>query len=313
MTRPKAIFTCKQRELTAVARIGLNTYREQQPALAGFKGKYTVGWGDDLEAMIDALLSTPDFQARNARAEVLKVQLDAKNAEVCEMWQGLKLYIADVPSWKDTQKAMLEAAGWNYYTAAQRGNWDSTIAIIASANVFMSTYSALLVTPDNMPATFAGEFATLGSEFNGLFDDFEDANQDSEEDTDAKLVKYNQLYTTLIGMFADGFHVFRSNTATQNRFVFSTVLELVRGSSTPIKTYIVLPNDKKFVDRLVANSKVTNVGPESLWVEKGNVETQGPDAVELQPETEMPAPVGSMTVFNNATVEGKFEARVVVD
>jgi len=313
MTRPKSIFNCKQRELTAVARIGLNTYREQQLLLAGFKGKYTVAWGDDLEARINALLATPDYQARNARAEILKVKLDTKNAEVCEKWQGLKLYIADVPSWKDTQKAVLEAAGWNYYEAAQRGNWDSTIAIIASANVFMNTYSALLVTPDNMPATFAGEFATLGTEFIALFDDFEDANQDSEVDTDAKLIKYNDLYTTLTGMFADGFHVFRSNTAMQNRFVFTTVLELVRGASTPIKEFEVGPNDKKFVDRLVAKSMVTNVGAESLWVEAGKVETQGPSAVELLPESEMKAPEGSMTVFNNAAVAGKFEARVVVD
>jgi hypothetical protein len=313
MTRPKAIFNCKQRELTAVARIGLNTYREQQPALAAFKGKYTTAWGDDLEATIDGLLSIPDFQARNARAEVLKVQLDAKNTEVCEKWQGLKLYIADVPSWKDVQKAMLEAAGWNYYEAAQRGNWDSTMSLIASANVFMNTYSTLLVTPDNMPSTFAGEFATLGTDFNALFDDFEDANQDSEVDTDARLEKYNGLYTLLTGMFADGFHVFRNNTAMQNRFVFTTVLELVRGASTPIKEFEVGPNDKKFVDRLVAKSMVTNVGVESLWVEAGKVETQGPGAVELLPESEMKAPEGSMTVFNNTAEVGKFEARVVVD
>lgn len=313
MTRPKALFNCKQRELTSVARIGLNTYREQQAALAAFKGKYTTQWGDDLEALIDGLLATPDFQARNARAETLKVQLDAKNAEVCEKWQGLKLYIADVPEWKDTQKAMLEAAGWNYYEAAQRKNWDSTLALVASANVFMGMYSALLVTPENMPGTFAGEFAQLGTDFTALFDDFEDANQDSDVDTDAKLEKYNLLYSTLMGMFADGYHVFRKNTAMQNRFVFSTVLELVRGASTPIKEFEVGPNDKKFVDRLVAKSVVTNIGVESLWVEAGKVETQGPSAVELLPETEMKAPEGSMTVFNNTAEVGKFEARVVVD
>jgi hypothetical protein len=313
MERPKAIFNCKQSELIAVSRIALNTYREQQPSLVTFKGKYTSAWGDALEAQIDGLMSLPDFQARNARAESLKVGLDKKNKEVCENWQGLKLYIADVPGWKDTQKAMQEAAGSNYYIAASKGNYDNTISMIASGNVFMNTYAADLITPDNMPAGFPTTYATTGSEFISIFDDFQDANQDSPTETDKKLELYNTLYNTVIGMFADGFYHFRTNPAMQTRFVFATVLELVRGASTPIKEFEVGPNDKKFVDRLVAKSMVTNVGVESLWVEAGKVETQGPGAVELLPESEMKAPEGSMTVFNNTAEVGKFEARVVVD
>lgn len=313
MERPTALFPCKQSELIAVSRIGLNTYREVQAALESFKGKYTATWGDDLEALIDSLMNLPDFQARNARSETLKVGLDKKNKEVCENWQGLKLYIADVPEWKDTQKAMLEAAGSMYYTAASKGNWDSTISLIASGNVFMNTYATELITPDNMPAGFPAAFGTAGSEFIALFDDFEDANQDSPAETDKKLELYNTLYSTLMGMFADGFYHFRSSPAMQTRFVFTTVLELVRGASTPIKEFAVGPNDKKFVDRLVAKSMVTNIGAASLWIEQGNVTTQGPGAIELLPESEMKAPEGSMTVFNNTAEAGAFEARVVVD
>jgi hypothetical protein len=117
----------------------------------------------------------------------------------------------------------------------------------------------------------------------------------------------------MIAMFADGVYVFKQNAARRNRFVFSTVLELIRGSATPIKTFVVEANDKKQVDRVVANSKVTNTGTTVLWVEKGMVDVKGPAAVELMPESEMVTPGPEITVFNEEAVDGEFEARVVVD
>ena len=312
-TRPKANFKCKQSEMIAVCQIGLSSYRESQTNLESFKGKYTVAWGDDLEAMISGIRTMPDYQARNERAEVLHVKLVEKNREVCTKWQGLKLYIADVPGWADLQKPKLEAAGWSYYNKAAAGNWDSTLAMIASANLFMTTNSGALVTPDNMPATFITEFGTLGTEFNNLFDDFEDANQDSDVETDARLVKMNLLFATLTGMFADGFHVHRNNPALQERFVFAKVLELVRGVSTPIKTFIVEANGKRLIERIVANSKIVNSGAVTLVVEVGVVEMPGPGAVTLNPEDEMPTPGNVVTVFNQETTPGQVDARVVID
>lgn len=312
-TRPIAKFNCKQTELITVCRIGLASYRESQPVLEAFKGKYTVAWGDDFEAEIAGVRGMRDYQARNARAEVLKIRLDAKNKEVCEKWQGLKLYIADVPAWANEQKPRLEAAGWNYYEKALKGNWDSTMAMISSANLFMSTNSAVLVTPDNMPAAFVTQFATLGTEFNDLFDEFEDANQDSDVETDARLNKMNTLHERLMGMFADGFHVHRNNPALQERFIFSSVLELVRGASTPIKTFKIDPNSAKVIKRIVANSKITNSGAVVVVVSTGVVTTPAPDAVTLNPEDEMTAPGSEVTVFNNEASEAQVDARVVVD
>lgn len=62
----------------------------------------------------------------------------------------------------------------------------------------------------------------------------------------------------------------------------------------------------------MANSKVVNSGAVTLWVEAGAVETQGPSAVELLPEAEMPTPGAVITVFNNEVDAGEFDARVVV-
>lgn len=310
--RPKRKFNSRQTELIAVARMGLATYREKRTALAGFKAKYTDIWGNNLETRINATAAMPDFQVRNERAEILKVRMDKKNAEICEKWQGLKLYIDDVVEWKDVLKAKYEAAGWLYYSAAAKNNWDMTMAMVGTALHFMSTYATELQADDNMPATYSTEFSTLGTEFNTLFDQFEDANQDTEEDTDARLIKYNELYEILIAMFADGVHVFRHNAAARSRFIFAKVLELVRGASTPIKTFEVEANGKRKVERVVANSKVTNSGTVTLWVEAGAVETQGPSAVELAPEADMTTPGDTITVFNNETTIGEFEARVVV-
>lgn len=311
--RPVALFKCKQNELIAVAYIAVRSYMESQPDLALHKGKYTAAWGANFKAQIDAAKNMRNFQARNARAEGLKIDLDAKNREICDKWQGLKLHIADVPGWEKKQKAKLEEAGWLNYEAALKGGWAATTELTAMANTFMSDYSADLVTPDNMPAAFPGQFANMATEFSDLLEEFEDANQDSDVDTDARLIKYNELYTVLMSMFADGAYVYKKNASMRNRFIFSTVLELIRGSSTPIKTFAVDANSLKQVDRVVANSKVTNTGSTVLWVEKGTVSEKGPGAVELMPETDMPTPGVEITVFNEEAVAGEFEARVVVD
>lgn len=308
-----ANFHCKQNEMLAVAQIGQKSYMESQAQMVLHKGKYTVAWGTTFKAEIDAAKNMRNFQARNSRAEELKVRLDAKNKEICDKWQGIKLYIAEVPGWEDIQRVKLEEAGWLLYDSAYKGNWSSTMELVANANVFMTDNSAALVTPDNMPAAFITDFAALGVAFNDLFDEFEDANQDSETETRQRMLAYNALYDKLMAMFADGAYVNRNDDTMMNRFIFAKVLEMIRGASTPIKTFAIAANGKVKVERIVTGSKITNTGSTTLFVEAGAVETQGPGAVELQPETAIPTPGATITVFNSENTAGEFEARVTVD
>jgi hypothetical protein len=312
--RKKQDFKWKHNEMLAVARIGLGSYRENVAAFGAWKGKYTEEWGDDFETQLNEAIHLPNIQARGARAEELMVDLNRKNVELCEKWQGLKLYIADVPGWEKLQKPMLEAAGKNLYQKASRGNWAMTQALADAAMGFMQQHMAELVTPENMPGAFVTEFGELRSEFEGLFLDFTDACQDGVVGTAHRLDKLNAVYRRLIGMFADGYYIFRHNGAMQNRFVFVHVLAMLRGSGTPIRTVRVDAGSSRVLRRLVARSKVVNTGDVSLWVDAGETQRQSGKAVELRPEDRLDVPGPSVTLYNNDRhVAGEVQARMVVD
>ena len=308
----KALFKCKQNELISVAKICHRSYVESQPMLQAHKGKYTVAWGDGLLAQIELAEKEPNFQTRTTEAEVMHLELVKKNGAVCEKWQGLKLYIADVPGWANIQKPMLEAAGQKCYMRAMRKNWKETMTLIAMANGFMADHAAELVTAENMPAAFIDEFRVLGEAFEEEFVAFTDETQDNWKKTSGRLEEYNKLFVMLSGMLADGAYVFRKDEAMRNRFTFSAVLDRIRTDSAQKRAYAVGPLGLRTLEKVVPRSHVVNTGDTVLWVEAGAVTAIGPNAVELRPEGSVRAYWPVMTVHNPEAMEGVFEARASV-
>lgn len=314
--RPKAEYPCKQLELYAVLRIGLGNYREKLADFTAFKAKYDATWGDDFETEINAAAAMPDFQTRDEVTETLGVQLEAKATECANKWQDLKRYIADVEAWSNSQKAKLEAAGSTLYAQAAHGNWDVMMGMLQTANNFITNNLAELTLDDNMPAGFQGEFTALATGFGTIYTSLADGIQDNAELTDEKVSENNTLHAKLMTMFLDGQAIFRHSGAEQERFIFQHVLSIVRGSAGVTKTFDIQPENYVQIKRVVKNSFIVNTGDVPIWVDKGLVETQGPSAIELQPEEQYQNADSSAdyTIFNNSTTEtAQCTARVMVD
>jgi hypothetical protein len=314
--RPTSNYPCKQLELYSVLRIGLSNYRDKQTDLALFKAKYTTIWGDDFEAEINAVAALPDYQTRDETTESLGILLSAKAINCGNKWQDLKRYIADVAGWEDLQKPKLEAAGSNLYPSATHGNWPFMSGLMQTAENFISNNLSQLTANDNMPPAFQGEFTVLTTEFEALYAQLTDGFQDNAELTDEKVGESNRLHKKLMVMFLDAQAIFRSEAATQERFVFAHVLSIIRGSSGVTKTININPESFEHVKRVVKNSKITNTGTVTLWIEKGIVTSQGATALELLPESDLPVPDNNseLTIFNqDLTVSGQCTVRITID
>lgn len=313
--RPTAQYHSTQLELISCCRIGLGSYREHIPEFSNFKGFYDANWGNTFEDEINAAAILPDFQARDEASETAWIDLEKKGKECANKWQDLKRYIDS--AWDDEyQKPKLEAAGSTLYLKASQNNWEIMKGLMETANEFITNNQAALTANQNMPNAFQGQFTTLKNDFTDLYDDFADKTQDTEEQTDAKINLTNAIYAKLIDMFEDGQAIFRADKALQNRFIFAQVLKMVRGSKGKTITVTIAANSKEFVDRVVKNSKIENIGGVDLLVDQGNLETPTSAAVPLPVGEGIDVPGGSkaITIFNqDSTTEGKCTVRVTVD
>lgn len=314
--RPSSDYNSTQLELYAVCRIGLASYRENIADFTGFKAKYDAAFGNDFEAEINAAAALPSFQARDEASETAAINLGKKGKESTDKWQDLKRYITSTTGWEDLQKPKLEAAGSTLYEKAANNNWEILKGLMETANNFITNNTAELSADGNMPATFPDQFDTLKQDYEALYDIFTDKTQDQEQETDEKIIENNKINAKLSDFFGDGQAIYRDDPSMADRFTFDQVLKIVRGSKGKTKRIKIAPASREFVDRVVKNSKITNTGQTTLFVDKDNVETQTPAAVQVASESSIPVPGNSkeITIFNNDTEnEGEFTVRVTVD
>ncbi|MFQ5334562.1 MAG: hypothetical protein ACE5DN_00650, partial [Flavobacteriales bacterium] len=279
--RPEPDYNCTQLELYAVCRIGLSSYREQLADFTNFKGFYDAAWGNDFEAAIEAAAALPDFQARDEPSETANTFLGKKGKQCTNKWQDLKRYITTTTGWEEVQKPKLEAAGSTLYQKASHENWEVLKGLMITASNFIDNNEAALEADQNMPNAFKGQFNTLKDEYIALYDEFTDAEQDSKGGTDEKINANNAINKTCNIMFGDGQAIYRDNPALKDRFIFDTVLKLVRGSKGKTKTIDIAPSSREFVERVVKNSEIKNTGQVQLLLEVGNVEAPTPSAITI--------------------------------
>ncbi len=314
--KPTRNYNCTQTELYAVCLTGLKSFRENLADFSNFKGYYSNAWANDFEQEIKDAKKLKGQQQRTEPSESGRIKLVEKSDECLVAWQRLKRHIADVQGWEKLQKPKLEAAGQLYYETAANENWEDLQELMDDGESFITDNLADLTANQNMPPAFHGQFSTLKTEFDTLYNTFTDVTQDAEEETSEKINANNALNGKLMGMFKDGQEIYRKDRAKQERFIFDMVLEIVRGAKGKTKSFTVEPSSKLTVARVVANSAIENTGQVTLWVNKGEVETQTPSAVQLDPESTIDVPDNSktITIFNNDTTSaGTCNVRVTVD
>jgi hypothetical protein len=96
-------------------------------------------------------------------------------------------------------------------------------------NAFITANTAGLTAGDNMPPTFADTFTTAKTEFDDLYQDFLDASQGNEIETQTKITANNSVHSKLMGMFLDGQEIFKTDEAVKKLFTFDQVLQTVSG------------------------------------------------------------------------------------
>lgn len=223
--RPINNYPCSQADLYAVCRIGWNSFGENQADFEAFNTLYNAAYGTDALAEIDAALNLPGFQERDEAQETFHIQMTEAHATAIMRWKSLRSYIKH--SYPPTlQKPKIESAGYDHYTKAANKNWAETQLLMNAGQHFIDNNTADLTT-GGMPATFAAEYATASTEFLGLYDRFTDAEQDSQEATDEKVVANNALYTKLIAMFEDAQIIYEHDPSKRERFVFQLVYAMI--------------------------------------------------------------------------------------
>ena len=150
-----------QGDLYLLLPLAWQQYADNQAAFEKYKKSYTLQFGTDAVARLAAAGLLPDAQARGASAEVLRGELVGQATEFLDAWNLLDGYIEGAWPAAGPYKAMREAAGHDYYTAAAGEDWGAMEKMIKAALGFVNTYAAELrdkgEMPDDFAATLAGE------------------------------------------------------------------------------------------------------------------------------------------------------------
>ncbi|MCG3166437.1 MAG: hypothetical protein POELPBGB_02216 [Bacteroidia bacterium] len=227
--RPVKDYNCSQAELYAGLDIVWDSQAEHEAEFAAENTIYTPGLSVTRKAAIQAARALPDGQARYADAESLRILLVEKHELAIAKWNSLDGYISK--AFKGANyKPRIEEAGKGYYEKAYAQNWEQVVLLMQSGKNFIDEHGAVLGTNGGMPATFGADFETARTEFGSTYGLFKDAQQDAQEETDAKIVANNLIYADGREMMEDGKHIFRKNASLRERFIWEKVLELV---STP--------------------------------------------------------------------------------
>lgn len=230
-SRPVNQYPCSQADLYAVCRIGWNSYIENQADFEAFNTLYTVVFGTDALAEIEAAVNLPGFQERDEAGETFHIEMKKAHASSLTKWKSLRSYIKHAyPT--ELHKPKIESAGYDHYPKAANFNWAETQLLLVAGQHFLDNNSVDLTT-GGMPASFAAEYATATADFLALYDKFTDAEQDAQEATDIKVIANNKIYQKLMAMFEDAQIIYESNASKRERFVFAQVYSMItRPSNT---------------------------------------------------------------------------------
>lgn len=317
--KPRPSYNNTQLELYAICLLMWNSFLEKVADFTAVKAYYTTSYGNERLQQIEDAENLPGDDQRKEAPKTTHIEMDQKGDECLAKWQFLRSYIEDAYK-EEFHEAKLDAAGWTLYRQASGGNWEVLAGLMTAGKNFIADNAAELAQTTggdpNMPASFQGEFNTLKDEFDALYEQFGDALEDAEEQTTEKINANNDLHAITMKMAEDGQKIYRNDRATQERFIYEKVLSIVRGSRGVDKTLAVDPASRLVVERVVLNSAIVNSGSVTLWIAEGDVETQPPGALQLDPgeETVRPENDSTITIFNNdPAAAGEVQVRVTID
>ncbi|MBL0308762.1 MAG: hypothetical protein IPP77_03505 [Bacteroidetes bacterium] len=255
---PEKLYDISQADLYATLHLLLTNYRAKQSQLAAFMGKYTIAWGNDFEAEIEAAEALPDRQQRGEMSETLRLEMLPLHETCLNRWQDLKRYISSAyPEYE--LKPKFEAAGSKYYSLAVNFNWEDAKTMHLDAIKFMTNHSAALeMGGENMPAGFPALYNADYQAWLQKYNLFMPARQTTQA-TVQKINANNDLFRKrAMKLCADAQACFRKNPAIAQLFVWAILKRLV----TP-------PKDSTLIVKiLLAESDTPASGALFVWTNK---------------------------------------------
>jgi len=312
------LYNCSQGELYAVCEIAWGSCRKHldpvggvAESFSGFSPDYTLLFIDERLAELAFAENLPDEETRSDKHETDKVLLEDKADDCLSKWRKLKRYIIRAFP-KNLLKTKLEAAGKPYYLKASGDNWEVVELLMRTGSKFITDNLAVL--GPKMTATFQTEFDTLKDEFAEMFLNFKHAQQTAFEETEAKITANNICYEALTLMLGDGTQIFEKHPALVKQFIFTNILRLVRGSASVTRTFIIPPSGFKVVKRVVANSKLENIGDTIIFYCKQTTACNADTAPFVNPgdEVTLNSTFDVVSITNPNAVEGKVRMRVTI-
>lgn len=230
-------YNCKQSELYTILGMAYASLTANLAAFTAFRGIYTAPFVAARIAAATAAEALPDFQARNAAAQLLRNDLQALNVTLLDQFQSLKRYITYAFPAVDWQ-IQWDAAGFSYLPSATNENWDSSAAMYLSMKNFITANSAALLAGLNMPAAFSGLITASKTAFDSAHSAFLSAEQAALTATETKVAANNACYTDMIAMFQDAKRL-NFTPSVANQFVFSNLLQMISGGGLSGSTGVI--------------------------------------------------------------------------
>jgi hypothetical protein len=228
--KPEPDYDCTQAELYGGLQIVWNSQAQHETEFEAENTQYTAGLSVTKKAAITAAENMPDGQARGEVSETKRIEMSVKLVTILSKWRSLDGYIKKAfPG--AFYKPKIEAAGKPYYSKAANENWEVVKSLLTSAKNFLTSNEAALLADGGMPTNFITGFDTVKGQFETLFEEFKEAQQESEEQRDAKINANNAIYADGRSMMEDGKRIFSQNHAVRERFVWERVLELLTPNS----------------------------------------------------------------------------------
>jgi hypothetical protein len=223
--KPMRIYRCSEAELYAVCQIGWRNYLECVSDFANWSTTYDAAYGNEAMAEVMAAQQMPDLQARNGVPEMLRIKLKQERKNALRVWNGLRRHINR--GWAaELVKPQEDAAGLGYYKRAHNDGWDELQQLLVAGKKFIELHNATLLA-GGMPAGFEATYNSVKNNFETLYLQFKDGQQDMKEQRNTKIDANNMIMKKLNAMFADGQLIYAFDAAKRKRFMFKRLLELV--------------------------------------------------------------------------------------
>lgn len=127
-------------------------------------------------------------------------------------------------------QVQLEKAGKPFYAKAGTGNWSSVRSLIDAGNSYIQENLAILTANDNMPPTFATQFAAARKECIEFSKAYFAADEAKTVAVGTKKNANEIVYSSLMEMLGDAQSIFADNKLMKHQFVFNYRVARTKGS-----------------------------------------------------------------------------------